>query len=93
MVGSPAAVGGPRRCEDFEADAGPIDKSWWRRKRYPIAYVKQNQTLPFLGHKIVKEWLQKHTDTSITGRCKSRPVLIGQGMLVLYSNGPLVRDS
>ena len=48
--------------------------------------------LPFLEHKIVKEWLQKHTDTSITGRCKSRPVLIGQSILVLYSNGPLVRD-
>lgn len=27
VVGSPAAVEGPRRCEDFEADAGPIGKS------------------------------------------------------------------
>ena len=44
--------------------------------------------LPFLGHKAVKEWLLKHTDTSITGRCKSRPVLIGQSMLVPYSDGP-----
>jgi len=27
VEGSPAAVGGPQRCEDFEADAGPIGKS------------------------------------------------------------------
>ena len=66
MVSSPAAVGGSRRCEDFEADAEPIGKVDGEGNL--IAYVKQNQMLPFLGHKTVKEWLLKHTDTSITGQ-------------------------
>lgn len=61
-----------------------------------VAYVKQRQMLPFLGHKTVKEWLQEHTDTSMMGRYKSKkgmPVLIDQSIFVLYSNRPLVRDS
>ena len=37
-----------------------------------VAYVKQRQMLPFLGHKTVKEWLQEHTDTSMMGRYKSK---------------------
>jgi hypothetical protein len=32
-VGSPALVGGPHRCEGFEADAGPIGKIGEGRKR------------------------------------------------------------
>lgn len=96
MVGSPAAVGGPRRCKGFEADAGPISGIEGEGKENLVVYVKQRQMLPFLGHKTVKEWLQEHTDTSMMGRYKSKkgmPVLIDQSIFVLYSNRPLVRDS
>ena len=60
----PKPTRGRKALKDFEADAGPIGKVDGEGNL--IAHVKQNQMLHFLGHKTVKEWLLKHTDTSIT---------------------------